>query len=149
MLNEASQAPFMWFTESLLLNVGDSASSCRHWRNGALHTVAKKGKKKGGGGSVTGNGTLFPAALLFPSNPLRRCAPFRLAATRNRKHHGFPNPIVLTKKGVSDWPNGISFAPGQGIGEPPCSERAESPTECHENTPTAATKKSLRNLKWL
>ena len=27
------------------------------------------------------------------------------------------------------------------------SERAESPTENHENTPIAATKKSLRNLK--
>ena len=140
MLNEVLQAPFMWLTGSLLLNVGDSASSCRHWRNGASHTGSKR-EKKGGGGSVTGNGTLFPAALLFP--PLSwRCAPFRLAATRNRKHHGFPNPIVLTKKGVADWPNGISFAPGQGIGDPPRSERAESPTESRKNTPMAATKKS-------
>ena len=140
MLNGVLQALFMWFSGSLLLSVGDSASNDRNWRNGASHGGAKR-EKKGGGGSVTGSGTLFPAALLFPSNPLRRCAPFRLAATRNRKHHGFPNPIVLTKKGVADWPNGISFAPGQGIGDPPRSEREESPTESRKNTPTAATKR--------
>ncbi|MBR3558854.1 MAG: hypothetical protein IKN78_08300, partial [Bacteroidales bacterium] len=45
------------------LNGGDSASSYRHWRNGALHSRGKRGKT-GGGWRVTGNGTVFPAARL-------------------------------------------------------------------------------------
>ena len=149
MLNGVLQALFMWFSGSLLLSVGDSASSCRHWRNGASHTGSKRKKK---GGYVYGANCVSQFVCLRGCRHLHdrrpffsplswRCAPFRLAATRNRKHHGFPNPIVLTKKGVADWPNGISFAPGQGIGDPPRSERAESPTESRKNTPTAATKR--------
>ncbi|MBR4647057.1 MAG: hypothetical protein IKO75_08115 [Bacteroidales bacterium] len=83
------------------MNGGDSASSYRHWRNGAPHS-RKRGKKMGVGRETSGNGSYFPAAHLLPLGLIRRCAPFR----RER------------------------------------SERAESPTENHENTPTAATKRA-------
>jgi hypothetical protein len=39
------------------------------FRGMVFRARGKKGKKKGGVGSVTGNGTLFPAALLFPLSP--------------------------------------------------------------------------------
>ena len=45
-ITEVSQAPFMLFSGSLLLIEGDSASSYRHWRNGASHT-GSKGEKEG------------------------------------------------------------------------------------------------------
>ena len=48
------------------------------FRGMVFRARGKKGKKKGGVGSVTGNGTLFPAALLFPlSRPAARTIPPR------------------------------------------------------------------------
>jgi hypothetical protein len=55
----------MLLSESLLLIEGDSASSYRHWRNGAPHS-RKRGKKMGGGRETSGNGSYFPAAHLLP-----------------------------------------------------------------------------------
>jgi hypothetical protein len=50
---------------SLFLNGGDSAAALRALRNGA-RAWGQQGKKMGGGCKISGYGTLFPAAHLFP-----------------------------------------------------------------------------------
>ncbi|MBR4648179.1 MAG: hypothetical protein IKO75_13790, partial [Bacteroidales bacterium] len=62
-ITQVSQVCLRLFEEILSLNGGDSASSYRHWRNGAPHS-RKRGKKMGGGRETSGNGSYFPAAHL-------------------------------------------------------------------------------------
>ncbi|MBR3573313.1 MAG: hypothetical protein IKN99_08695 [Bacteroidales bacterium] len=47
------------------MNGGDSASSYRHWRNGAPHT-GNKGEKMGGGYETSGNGNFPPPPIFSP-----------------------------------------------------------------------------------
>ena len=53
-----------WYT----LNVGDSASSYRHWRNGAPCTRVK-GEKMGGGEGACGSGAPFPPPIFSLFSP--------------------------------------------------------------------------------
>ena len=89
----------------MLLNEGDSASSCRHWRNG-VPLMGSKGEKEERRRCVLGARHFFFRRPSFSPSFFWQCASFR----RER------------------------------------SERAESPAESHENTPTAVTRKSMRNL---
>ena len=56
------------FYGTLSLNVGDSASSCRHWRNGAPRTRVK-GEKMGGGWGACGSGAPFPPPIFSLFSP--------------------------------------------------------------------------------
>ena len=75
----------------VLWRAGGSARRLRVLRNGATH-LGKKREKAGGGQNRPGNGTIFPAARLFPiPRPAARTIPFGQAAMTkrngiNRKH---------------------------------------------------------------
>ena len=63
------------FYGTLSLNVGDSASSCRHWRNGAPRTGVKR-EKMGDGEGACGSRTPLPAVSrssvrLSPESPFQ------------------------------------------------------------------------------
>ena len=102
----------------MFLNVGDSASSCRHWRNGVPHT-REKGEKMGGVREVPGNCSLSPPPIFSPlvshggthhsaANAVSERNPLReTTKTRQRNHSPFPppSPAHLTACAFSSYPH--------------------------------------------